>query len=150
MTAVEVGDDPAALSARQRLAPLLDEVGDPFLRALCDLALASNLSPRRRPGRRPAGGIGEPGRLRGQDAPFWIASAGISLGSLETAVGRDDDALGHLTEVRDLAERSDNAWPPPCPGCLATLALVRAGRRRPERCPTRRWAEAWRPTARAA
>ena len=39
-TAVEVGDDPAALAARQRLEPLLDQVGDPFLRALCQLALA--------------------------------------------------------------------------------------------------------------
>jgi hypothetical protein len=68
--------------------------------------------------------------LRGQDAPFWAASAGISLGSLETAVGRHDDALGHLTEVRDLAERSDNAWLAAMSQVfLATLALVR---RRPE------------------
>src|SRR6185437_4376859 len=40
VTAVEVGDDPAALSARQRLEPLLDGIGDPFLRALCQQALA--------------------------------------------------------------------------------------------------------------
>jgi hypothetical protein len=40
VTAVEVGDDPAALSARQRLEPLLDGIDDPFLRALCQLALA--------------------------------------------------------------------------------------------------------------
>jgi hypothetical protein len=40
VTAVEVGDDPAALSARQRLAPLLDGIDDPFLRASCQLALA--------------------------------------------------------------------------------------------------------------
>ena len=70
------------------------------------------------------------GELRGQDAPFWTASAGITLGSLETTVGRYDDALGHLTEVRDLAERFDNAWLAAMSRVfLATLALVRG---RPE------------------
>ena len=29
---------------------------------------------------------------------------------METALGRFDDALRHLLEVRDLAERLDNAW----------------------------------------
>ena len=130
VTAVEVGDDPAALSARQRLEPLLDGIGDPFLRALCQQALAwtativDDLD----------GGLREAsaslGELRGQDAPFWTASAGITLGSLETTVGRYDDALGHLTEVRDLAERFDNAWLGAMSRVfLATLALVRG---RPE------------------
>src|SRR5262249_61463178 len=40
VTAVEVGDDLAALSARQRLEPLVDGIEDPFLRASCQLALA--------------------------------------------------------------------------------------------------------------
>jgi predicted ATPase/class 3 adenylate cyclase len=130
VTAVEVGDDPAALSARQRLEPLLDGIGDPFLRALCQQALAwtativEDLD----------GGLREAsaslGELRGQDAPFWTASAGITLGSLETTVGRYDDALGHLTEVRDLAERFDNAWLGAMSRVfLATLALVQG---RPE------------------
>jgi len=130
VTAVEVGDDTAALAARQRLEPLLDGIGDPLLRALCQLALAwtaaivDDLD----------GGLREAsaslGELRGQDAPFWTASAGITLGSLETTVGRYDDALGHLTEVRDLAERFDNAWLGAMSRVfLATLALVRG---RPE------------------
>jgi predicted ATPase len=130
VTAIEVGDDAAALSARQRLGPLLDEVGDPFLRALCHLALAwtSTIAGDLDGGLREASASLD--ELRGQDAPFWAASAGISLGSLETAVGRHDDALGHLTEVRDLAERSDNAWLAAMSQVfLATLALVR---RRPE------------------
>jgi hypothetical protein len=130
VTAVEVGDDPAALSARQRLGPLLDQVGDPFLRALCHLALAwtSTIDGDLDGALREASASLD--ELRGQDAPFWIASAGISLGSLETAVGRHDDALGHLTEVRDLAERSGNAWLAAMSRVfLATLALVR---RRPE------------------
>jgi predicted ATPase/class 3 adenylate cyclase len=130
VTAVEVGDDTAALAARQRLEPLLDGIGDPLLRALCQLAVAwtaaivDDLD----------GGLREAasslGELRGQDAPFWTASAGITLGSLETTVGRYDDALGHLTEVRDLAERFDNAWLGAMSRVfLATLALVRG---RPE------------------
>src|SRR5215469_7933282 len=40
VTANEVGDDTATLAARQRLWPLLEEVGDPFLHAVCQLALA--------------------------------------------------------------------------------------------------------------
>ena len=111
VTAVEVGDDPAALSARQRLGPLLDGIGDPFLRALCQLALAwtsailgDDLDGARREA---SASLGE---LRGQGAPFWTASAGLTLGSVETAVGRYDDAHSHLTEARDLAERIDNPW----------------------------------------
>jgi predicted ATPase/class 3 adenylate cyclase len=126
VTAVEVGDDPAALSAGQRLGPLLDGIVDPFLRALCQLALAwtSPITGDFDGGLRKASasldGFG------GQDAPFWTASAGITLGSLETAVGRYDDALHHLTEVRDLGERSGNAWFAAMSRVfLATLALVR-------------------------
>ena len=126
VTAVEVGDDPAALSARQRLEPLLDGIGDPFLRALCQLALAwtagiaGDLDGALREA---SASLGE---LRGQDAPFWTAFAGITLGSLETTAGRYDDALGDLTEVPDLGERIDNAWLGAMSRVfLATLALVR-------------------------
>jgi predicted ATPase/class 3 adenylate cyclase len=130
VTAVEVGDDPAALSARQRLGPLLDGIDDPFLRALCQQALAWSAAI--------AGDLdgtlreasASLGELRGQDEPVWTASAGITLGFVETAVGRYDDAHGHLTEVRDLAERSDNAWLAALSRVgLGTLALVRG---RPE------------------
>ena len=66
------------------------------------------------------------GELRGQDAPFWTASAGLTLGAVETAVGRYDDALRHLTEVRDLAERFDNPWLAAVSRVyLGTLALAR-------------------------
>ena len=41
--AVHTGDDTAALAARQRLAPLLAGIGDPFLRAACQLAMAWSL-----------------------------------------------------------------------------------------------------------
>jgi len=126
VTAVEVGDDPAALAARQRLAPLLDEIDDPFLRALCQMALAWTAAI--------AGDLdgalrdasASLAQLRGQDEPVWTASAGLTLGSLETALGRYDDALGHLTEARDLAERFDSAWLAALSSVdLGTLALAR-------------------------
>ncbi len=127
VTAVEVGDDPAALAARQRLEPLLDQVGDPFLRALCQLALAWTSTI----GEDLDGALREASaslaEFRGQDAPVWIAlSAGLTVGSVETTVGRYDDALGHLTEVRDLADRSDNPWIAAMSRVdLGTLALAR-------------------------
>jgi len=126
VTSVEVGDDPAALSASQRLEPLLDQVGDPFLRALCQLALAWSAAI----GGDLDGALREASAslagLRGQDEPFWTASAGFTVGSVETAVGHYDDALGHLTEVRDLAQRSGNPWLAAMSRVgLGTLALVR-------------------------
>jgi predicted ATPase len=125
-TAMEVGDDPAALSARQLLEPLLDGVDDPFLRALCQLALAwtSTISGDLDGALRKASGSLT--QLRGQDEPFWTASAGITVSAMETAVGRYDDAQGHLTEVRDLADRFSNAWPAAMSRVyLGTLALLR-------------------------
>ncbi len=110
VTAVEVGDDPAALSARQRLEPLLDGIDDPFLRALCQQALAWTSTITGDLDAALAGASASLAGLRDQDEPFWTASAGLTVGSLETTVGRYEDAHGHLTEVRDLAERFDNAW----------------------------------------
>ena len=126
VTAVEVGDDPAALSASQRLEPLLDRIDDPFLRALCQLALAwtSTISEDLDGAVREASA--SLAEFRGQDAPVWTASAGLTVGLVETTVGRYDDALGHLTEVRDLAQRSDNPWIAALSQVgLGTLALVR-------------------------
>jgi predicted ATPase/class 3 adenylate cyclase len=120
VTAVEVGDDPAALSARQRLAPLLDGIADPFLRALCQMALAWTAAIAGDSDGALRDASASLAQLRGQDEPVWTASAGITLGSLETTIGHYDDALGHLTEVRDLAERFGNAW-------LAALSLVDLG-----------------------
>jgi predicted ATPase/class 3 adenylate cyclase len=126
VTAVEVGDDPAALSARQRLEPLLGGIGDPFLRALCQLALAWTATI----GEDLDGALREASAslagLRGQDAPVWTASAGLTTGLVEMTAGRCDDALGHLTEVRDLAQRSDNPWIAAMSQVgLGTLALAR-------------------------
>ena len=48
--------------------------------------------------------------LRGQDEPVYTAIAAFTAGSLETALGRYDDAARHLREARDLAERVAGAW----------------------------------------
>ncbi len=109
-TGVEVGDDEAALEAREHLAPLLDGIGDPYLRAVVQLVLAWTL------------GIVDDydgalqetlvslEQLHGQDEPFWTALAAFSAGLGETTTGHYDDARHHLTEMRDLAERLDNPW----------------------------------------
>jgi tetratricopeptide (TPR) repeat protein len=108
--AVDTGDDTAALAGRQRLAPLLAGIGDPFLHAICQGAMAWSL---------PItgdfdGALREVAvslkELRGQDEPVYTAMTAYAAGSLEMALGRYDEALRHLRETRDLAERPGTAW----------------------------------------
>ncbi len=108
--AVDIGDDAAALAARQRLASLLAGISDPFLHAVSQLAMAWTLPI--------AGDFDGTLRevtvsleeLRGQDEPVFTAMAAFTAGSAETALGRYDDALRHLREARDLAERPGEDW----------------------------------------
>jgi tetratricopeptide (TPR) repeat protein len=108
--AVDIGDDTAALAARQRLAPLLTGIGDPFLHAVSQLAMAWTL---------PIAGDFDGAlrevtvsleELRGQDEPVFTAIAAFTAGSVETALGRYDDALRHLREARDRAEQPGGDW----------------------------------------
>ena len=110
MLAVDTGDDAAALAGRQRLAPLLAGISDPFLHAASQLALAWTL---------PIAGDFDGAlrevtaaleELRGQDEPVFAAMAADTAGWLETGLGRHDDALRHLREARDLAERVGGNW----------------------------------------
>src|SRR5262249_46164405 len=66
--------------------------------------------------------------LRGQDEPVFTAIAAFGAGSLETALGRHDDASRHLREARDLAQRFGGDWL--TAGCHAELGIleVRRGR----------------------
>jgi hypothetical protein len=48
-------------------------------------------------------------QLRGQHEPFWTAVAASTAGFMEMTVGRYDDALRHLREIGDLAERPPGA-----------------------------------------
>jgi predicted ATPase len=110
VTALDLGDDSAALSVRQDLAALQDVIGDPFLHAVAQLAIAW-VTPI----------IGDFDgalraatvallELRNQDESVWTALAAGSVGRMEASAGRYDDAAGHLREVRDLADRFDSDW----------------------------------------
>ena len=108
--AVHTGDDTAALAARQRLAPLLAGIQDPFLHAACQLAMAwslPNVGDLDGALREAAVSLEE---LRGQDEPVFTAIAAFAVGSLEMALGRHDNALRHLREARGLAERPGGDW----------------------------------------
>jgi predicted ATPase len=126
--AVEVGDDAAALSASQRLGPLLNGLDDPFLHAVSQLAMAwtSPIVDDFDGALRQA--LVSLEELRGLDERYWTAVAVLSAGHLEMAVGRYDDAQRHVREARDLAEpeRFDYAWLAAWSRVqLGTLAVVR-------------------------
>jgi predicted ATPase len=104
------GDDEAALAARERLAPLPARIGDPFLRAVCQTAIAWTL---------PITGdydaalreVAAPlEELRSQDEPVYTAIAASYAGSLEMTLGYYDDALRDLREARDLAVQCGADW----------------------------------------
>jgi tetratricopeptide (TPR) repeat protein len=110
VTALEVGEDAAALAAIGRMKRLVARIGDPYLGGVSQLATAWVLP-----------SVGDfDGALRAasvclqhfrnQEEPFMTALAVVTLGFLETAVGRHDEALRHLTEVRALGEQFDNDW----------------------------------------
>jgi tetratricopeptide (TPR) repeat protein len=110
VTAVDTGDDAASLAARRRLAPLLDGIGDPFLHAVGQLAMAWTL---------PIcddfdGALQEAtaalAELRGQDEPVFTAMAAFTVGSVNTALSRYDEALQYLSEASDQAEQAGYDW----------------------------------------
>jgi predicted ATPase len=109
-TGLEVGDDQMALTARERLAPLLDGIEDPFLRAVSGLVMAWSSGI--------AGDFDDAlqgtsvclEQFRAQDEPFWTALAAYTAGLVEMTVGRYDEARRHLTDMRELAEQLDNPW----------------------------------------
>ena len=110
MIAVDTGDDTAALAARQRLAPLLAGISDPFLHGVSQLAIAWTLpitGDLDKALRETAVSLEE---LRGQEEPFFTAMAALSVGILETELGRYDNAQHRLDEARDLAEGSGGTW----------------------------------------
>jgi len=110
VTAVDTGDDQASLAARQRLAPFLDGIGDPFLHAAGQLAVAWTL---------PIsddfdGALREAtaalAELRGQDEPVFTAMAAFTVGSVNTALRHYDDAVRYQSEARDQAEQAGYDW----------------------------------------
>ncbi|MFD0577991.1 ATP-binding protein [Dactylosporangium darangshiense] len=126
VTASDMGDDPAALDARQRLEPLLAGIQDPYLQAVSQLAMvwtAPIVGDLDGALRRVSASLEQ---LRGQDEPYWTAVAVASAGNVETAAGRYDEALRRLSEARELADQFDNDWLAAWLRVqLGTLAVVR-------------------------
>jgi tetratricopeptide (TPR) repeat protein len=110
VTAYEMGDDAATLAARQRLEPLLDSVADPFLRAACELVVAWTAPITGDVDGAVRSGTMSLEQFRAQDEPFWTAMAAAGVGGAETVAGRYGDALRHLREMRDIADRFGYAW----------------------------------------
>ena len=123
--ATEMGDDTAALAARQRLAPLLAKIQDPFLHGICQLAIGwtSPITGDLEGALREVSAGLE--QLRGQDEPFFTAMAAYTAALGETALGRLDGALQHLHVMRELADRFGYAWLTASSRVqLGTLAIV--------------------------
>jgi predicted ATPase len=108
--AVEVGDDTTALGASQQLAGLREEIGDPFLHAAIQLAIAWSAPITGDFGGALRAASAALDELRSQDEPLWTALAAGTLGSMQTTAGLCDDALGNLRTVRELGDRLGSAW----------------------------------------
>ena len=116
----ETGDNTATLAACDQLMMLLDQIDDPYLHAVSQLIIAFDSPIVDDYERALTASETSLAQLRGQDEPFWTALALNFLGSTEIAVGRYDDAVGHLSEMRALSERLDNTW-------LTALSMVQLG-----------------------
>jgi hypothetical protein len=126
VTAIEVGDDPAALAARGRLGSLLESIQDPYLHAVSQLVMAWSAPIADDLDGALRGALDSLEALRGQDEPYWTAVALATTGFVETAAGRSDDATRHMSECRDLADRLENSWLAAISRVwLGTLALMR-------------------------
>jgi len=127
VSALESGDAGAARVACERLAPLLDEVDDPYIVAVTTLlmswvwVLVRDFDGARR------GLTTAVERLRPLDEPMWTALALVSAGTVESALGHLDVALRHIKEAERLAGRFDTPWLATVSKiALASLAVMRS------------------------
>jgi hypothetical protein len=127
VTAVEVGDDDTALAAVDGLRRLDGSIDDAYLQSAAQLAISwilpivDDLDGALRAAATALDGF------RRLDEPFR-AFAGLTVGMVEMALGRDEAARPHLTEVAELGVQFDNTWLTSAARAqLATLA-VRSGR----------------------
>ncbi|HEY2656053.1 MAG TPA: DUF4062 domain-containing protein [Solirubrobacteraceae bacterium] len=120
VNALQTSDLATALTTRDRLVPLLDKVDDPGLAAVSELvnSWTSGVSNDLDRALREAGQSLD--RLRVLDEPLWTAVALMSVGAMETAVGRYDDAERHLTETCALADQFASEW-------LSAASRIRLG-----------------------
>jgi predicted ATPase len=109
VTAAEVGDDEGALAAAEGLKRLEGRIDDPYLEAAVQLAISwvrpivDDFDGALRAASTALDGF----RLQNEPFRAWAA---LTVGLLETTVGRHDAAHAHLTEARDFGGQFGNHW----------------------------------------
>jgi predicted ATPase len=127
VTAVEVGDDDSALAAVDGLRRLAGRMDDPYLESAAELAISwilpivDDLAGALRAASTALEGF------RRQDEPF-LAFAALTVGMVELALGRDEAARAHLTEVVELGGRFGNDWLESTARTQLAVLAVRSGR----------------------
>jgi predicted ATPase len=127
VTAVEVGDDDSALAAVDGLRRLEGRIDDPYLVSAAQLAISWIL-----PlvddfdGALQRASTALDG-FRRQNEPF-MAFAALTVGMVEMALGRDEDAHTHLAEVNELGGQFDNNWLRSTARTQLARLAVRSGR----------------------
>jgi predicted ATPase len=126
VTAVEVGDDDSALAAVDTIERLDGRTDDPYLESAAQLAVSWIL-----PivddfdGALQAASTALDG-FRQQNEPF-MAFAVLTVGMLETRLGRHDAARASLTEVNQLGDQFGNNWLESAARTQLASLAVRAG-----------------------
>jgi predicted ATPase len=127
VTAVEVGDDDSALAAVDGLRRLEGRSDDPYLEGAARLAISWIL-----PilddfdgALHTASSVLDD--LRRRNDPF-MAFAALTVGMVEMALGRDEDAHTHLAEVNELGGQFDNNWLRSTARTQLARLAVRSGR----------------------
>jgi predicted ATPase len=109
VTAVEVGDDAAALAAIDAIEQFDGPVDDPHLQSALQLAIAWTLPIRDNFDGALEAAFDALDGFRRRDEPF-LAFAELTVGMLEMSLGRADRARPHLERVDVLGSRYGNNW----------------------------------------
>jgi predicted ATPase len=126
VTAVEVGDDDSALAALDGLRQLERDIDDPYLQSAAQLAISwilpilDDLDGALRMASSALAGF------RARNEPF-MAFAALTVGMTALALGRDEVARAHLTEVVELGGQFDNDWLTSTARTQLALAAARRG-----------------------
>lgn len=127
LTAVEVGDDAGAITALDGIRQVIDDVDDPALRDLLNLAIAwalpilDDLGGALDAATRAAAGFAE------RNDPS-AALCPITLGTLQLALGNDDTARPHLMYAEQIGMRIGSEWFVLTARTHLAIIEVRAGR----------------------
>jgi predicted ATPase len=127
ITAVEVGDDDAALAALEELRRPDGRADDPYLDSAAQLAISWILPLVDDFDAALDAASAALDGFRKLDDPF-AAFAALTVGMVELALGRDGAAQSHLAEVVELGSRFDNMWLESSARTQLASLAVRAGR----------------------